>query len=162
MPTPFTSAIVRCRHPKVCTAEQLVAGGPADLVSRLARIGWSQHREHGWLCPQHTSRPEVGERLSSKIVLTVRTRALIQAIHDGHDFGLAIMRETGMSESTVYATLRRLLAAGWTVCHLEPIEDAALRQRPRRKIYRLTEGLLDELGWPQPPRGGAPATHEVT
>jgi len=147
--SPFTSAVVRCRYPEGCAAEQLVATGPVGIDGQLSGIGWSQHLDHGWICPQHGSRPDAGIRLSTRIVLTHRTRALIQAIYDGHNFGMAIMRETGMSESTVYATLRRLRTAGWTVCEVEPVDVAVRRQRPQRKIYRLTEGLLEELGWPR-------------
>jgi hypothetical protein len=148
MTSPFTLAVVRCRHPQACPAEQLLPSEGLDLAGRLSGIGWSQHGEHGWICPQHDGRREGRAGRPPKIVITHRTRALIQAIRDGHDFGMAIMRETGLSESTVYATLRRLRAAGWTVCELEPVEIAVRRQRPQRKIYRLTEGLLDELGLP--------------
>jgi hypothetical protein len=133
---------------------QLVSSTALGITGQLCGIGWSQHREHGWICPQHSGRRATAGRSSAKLVLTHRTRALIQAIHDGHDFGMAIMRETGLSESTVYATLRRLRAAGWTVCELEPAEVAVRRQRPQRKIYRLTDGLLEELGWS---RTGAPS-----
>jgi hypothetical protein len=126
---------------------QLVSSTAVAIAGQLCGIGWSQDREHGWICPQHSGRRSAAGRSSAKLVLTHRTRALIQAIHDGHDFGMAIMRETGLSESTVYATLRRLRAAGWTVCELEPAEVAVRRQRPQRKIYRLTDGLLEELGW---------------
>jgi len=147
MTSPFTLALVRCRHPQGCPAERLLASDGVGIDDQLCGSGWSRHREHGWICPQHGNRHLVDEGLT-KPILTQRTRALIQAIHDGHDFGLAIMRETGLPESTVYATLRRLRVAGWTVCELEPADTAMKRQRPQRKIYRLTELLLDEMGWP--------------
>ncbi|GAA3343250.1 hypothetical protein GCM10020358_81250 [Amorphoplanes nipponensis] len=146
--SPFTVAMVRCRHPQGCPAEQLVSCESTGIAGRLRAIGWSQHREHGWVCPQHGDRASADEKQAPRLIVTHRTRRLIQAIRDGHDFGMAIMRETGLSESTVYATLRRLRAAGWTVCELEPADVAVRRQRPQRKIYRLTESLLDELGWP--------------
>jgi hypothetical protein len=34
------------------------------------------------------------------------------------------------------------------VCEVEPVDVAVRLQRPQRKIYRLSEGLLEELGWP--------------
>ena len=149
MTSPFTLSVVRCRHPQVCPVEQLLPHEGLDITGRLHGIGWSQHGEHGWICPQHDGRRESRAARPAKIVITHRTRALIQAIRDGHDFGMAIMRATGLSESTVYATLRRLRAAGWTVCELEPVEVAVRRQRPQRKIYRLTDRLLEELGLPR-------------
>ncbi|MFI7544370.1 PadR family transcriptional regulator [Actinoplanes sp. NPDC049599] len=149
MTSPFVLAVVRCRHPQACPAEQLISNDGFEIAGRLRALGWTQHRDHGWICPQHAGREDGCVARRRKVVMTHRTRALIQAIRDGHDFGMAIMRETGLSESTVYATLRRLRAAGWTVCELEPAEVAVRRQRPQRKIYRLTEGLLEELGWPR-------------
>jgi len=123
--------------------ERLLPNDSIGIDDQLRRIGWSWQGEHGWICPQHGNHQPVTEG-TTKPVLTHRTRALIQAIHDGHDFGMAIMRETGLPESTVYATLRRLQAAGLTVCELEPAEVAMTRQRPQRKIYRLTDLLLNE------------------
>ena len=145
---PFTLAVVRCRHPQGCPAERIVPYDTGDLAGRLGEANWSAHPDHGWICPRHSGRPQDTGARRHQVVVTARTRALIQAIDEGHDFGLAIMRETGLSESTVYATLRRLSAAGWTVCELEPAEPAVRLQRPRRKIYRLADGLLDELGRP--------------
>jgi hypothetical protein len=148
LPSPVTAVMVRCRHPERCSAEQLVPSGLDDIVAQLSGIGWTQHHQYGWICPPHVNQSSPDGPLKSRTVFTHRTQTLIQAIRDGHNFGMAIMRQTGLSESTVYATLRRLHAAGWTECEVEPVELAVRRQRPRRKIYRLTERLLDELGWP--------------
>jgi hypothetical protein len=146
MTSPFTAAVVRCRRPRGCAVTQLLHADAASIEEQLARIGWSRHAEYGWICPQHSGRL-TGAGQPDRPPLTSRTLTLLAAIREGHDFGMAIMRETGLSESTVYAALRRLLAAGWVVCELEPVTMAVRRQRPRRKIYRLTQVLLDELGW---------------
>jgi hypothetical protein len=144
MHRPFSQAVVRCRYPAGCSAAQLLSTDELTIEAQLVRIGWSGHGPYGWICPLHDNRPVIVKEPREPL-LTDRVLALIAAIRDGHDFGLAITRETGLSESTVYATLRRLRKAGWAVCDLEPAEIAILGQRPRRKIYQLTAPLLEKL-----------------
>ena len=144
MSRPFSQAVVRCRYPAGCSAAQLLSTDQFTIEAQLIRIGWSGHGRHGWICPLHDDRPTIVKE-SREPLLTDRVLALITAIREGHDFGLAITRQTGLSESTVYATLRRLRKAGWAVCELEAAEIAILGQRPRRKIYRLTDSLLAKL-----------------
>ncbi|GLY08233.1 hypothetical protein [Actinoplanes sp. NBRC 101535] len=82
--------------------------------------------------------------------LTTQTRAVAEAIRDGHTWGTAIIAHTGMSMSGVYAVLRRMREAGWATATAEPADQAHAQARPARTLYELTVTAADALGWPRP------------
>ncbi len=79
--------------------------------------------------------------------LTPNARAVIEAIRDGHTYGLAIITETGCTMTAVYATLRRLVDAGWATKTAEDPAAAAAEGRPPRALYELTDKARDRMGW---------------
>jgi len=83
----------------------------------------------------------------SEIKLTPSTQAVLQAIWGGYNWGVAIIKESGVSMTTVYDTLRRLRKAGWVTEQLEPVELMHELGRPRRRIYHLSPTALEALGW---------------
>ncbi len=82
-----------------------------------------------------------------EVRLTPATRRIIEAIRDGHTYGLAIIAETGGAMSAVYPTLRRLEAAGWATRATEDPAAAAAEGRPPRTLYTLTDKAYDRMGW---------------
>ncbi|MBB2940497.1 DNA-binding PadR family transcriptional regulator [Actinoplanes lutulentus] len=83
----------------------------------------------------------------SKIRITGSARMVAEAIRDGHTWGLAIIKQTGMHQAVVYSTLRRWREAGWVTCENETMEAAAAANRPPRRVYELTSTAIDALGW---------------
>ncbi len=82
-----------------------------------------------------------------EVRLTPTARAVIEAIRDGHTYGLAIIAETTGSMTAVYATLRRLVEAGWATKTAEEPAAAAAEGRPPRALYELTDKARDRMGW---------------
>ncbi len=72
------------------------------------------------------------------IRMTYLTGVVLEAIESGHRYGFDIMDATGVPDGTVYPALRRLEQAGLLEATWEDAADAALKNRPARKYYRLT------------------------
>ena len=66
------------------------------------------------------------------------TAQIFQALEDGNQFGLDVMRTTGLASGTVYPTLTRAEAAGLVRAKWEAAAPAAREGRPRRRYYELT------------------------
>lgn len=79
--------------------------------------------------------------------ITARTRLISEAIRDGHTWGLAIVKHTGLPQPSTYQMLRRLRENGWVTWETESREEAAAHRRSPRTVYTLTEFAIDELGW---------------
>jgi PadR family transcriptional regulator, regulatory protein PadR len=62
---------------------------------------------------------------------------------DDERWGLQLAKSAGIRSPTVYRALARLELAGWVTSAAEPIDPKA-QGRPRRRMYRLTPGGLDE------------------
>jgi PadR family transcriptional regulator, regulatory protein PadR len=86
------------------------------------------------------------------------TVAILGAVKQGHQFGLEIMRHTGLASGTVYPTLARAERSGLVRSRWEDREAADREARPRRRHYQLTAAgttaldraarRLDALTWP--------------
>ena len=63
---------------------------------------------------------------------------VLKAVGDGHRFGLAVMRETGLPSGTVYPALARAEDAGLVRGRWEQGDDSRGVGRPRRRYYELT------------------------
>ncbi|MCI4061946.1 PadR family transcriptional regulator [Micromonospora sp. R77] len=62
---------------------------------------------------------------------------------DSEQYGLDLMRLTGLPSGTLYPVLHRLREAGWLTADWEEVEPSAAG-RPARRYYRLTaEGARD-------------------
>lgn len=66
------------------------------------------------------------------------TAVILRALQDGQQFGLDIMRETGLPSGTVYPTLTRAEASGLVRSTWEKTAAAHQDGRPRRRYYELT------------------------
>ena len=66
------------------------------------------------------------------------TIAVLGTLTRGPQFGLDIMRETGLPSGTVYPTLARAERAGFVRGRWEPRAVADGEARPRRRHYQLT------------------------
>jgi PadR family transcriptional regulator, regulatory protein PadR len=66
------------------------------------------------------------------------TAAIFRALAAGNEFGLDIMRHTGLPSGTVYPTLTRAEAAGLVRSRWERNADALKEGRPKRRYYALT------------------------
>lgn len=79
--------------------------------------------------------------------ITAKARLVAETIRAGDNWGLKIIKVTGMSMSAVYAMLRRMREAGWVTWEQEPVEVAAADRRSPRMLYTMTGRAADELGW---------------
>lgn len=76
--------------------------------------------------------------MSPSIRMTYLTGVVLEAIASGFRYGFDIMDATGIPDGTVYPALRRLEKAGLLDARWEDATEAASRNRPARKYYRLT------------------------
>ncbi len=79
--------------------------------------------------------------------ITAKMRLVAQTIRDGTNWGLGIIKATGMSMSATYQMLARMERAGWLECTREDKAAAAAHCRSPRKVYALTGKAADALGW---------------
>jgi PadR family transcriptional regulator PadR len=100
-----------------------------------------------------------------------RVLAALLSEPDTDQYGLELMRQTGLASGTLYPILARLQQAGWVEAKWEEI-DPVEAGRPARRYYRLTalgattaQEALDTLRAqtepakrPQPRPGSKPAT----
>ena len=70
--------------------------------------------------------------------LGITTLQILNAIRDGHAYGLDIVASTGLPSGTVYPTLGRLEKGGLVRASWEDQRQAAGEGRPRRRYYELT------------------------
>ncbi len=77
--------------------------------------------------------------------LGVGTITVLQAVRDGHAYGLEIMAATGQPSGTVYPALGRLEERGFATAHWESSATARKEARPRRRYYRITTDGSEEL-----------------
>ena len=70
--------------------------------------------------------------------MTYLTAIVLEAIASGHRYGFDIMDATGIPDGTVYPCLRRLEQAGLLRARWEDAAEAAAKNRPARRYYRLT------------------------
>ena len=72
--------------------------------------------------------------------MTVQTQAVLGALldADAEQFGLQIIRDSGLAAGTVYPILQRLRAAGWVTARWESEPDAQEAGRPARRYYELS------------------------
>jgi PadR family transcriptional regulator, regulatory protein PadR len=63
---------------------------------------------------------------------------LLAADTDAELYGLEIIRASGLTASTIYPILQRLLSAGWVTSRWESEEVAQEAARPPRRCYQLT------------------------
>ncbi len=82
-----------------------------------------------------------------KMRITARTRLISEAIRDGHNWGLAIVKQTGLPQPSTYQMLRRLRENGWVTWETEPEAEAKADRRSPRRLYTLTPYAIDALGW---------------
>lgn len=76
--------------------------------------------------------------MGGSIRMTYLTGVVLEAIAAGFRYGFDIMDATGIPDGTVYPALRRLEKAGLLDARWEDADEAATRNRPARKYYRLT------------------------
>ena len=79
------------------------------------------------------------------IRMTYLTGVVLEAIAAGHRYGFDIMDATGIPDGTVYPALRRLEKAGYLEARWEDADEAARRNRPARRYYRLTRAGAEAL-----------------
>ena len=70
--------------------------------------------------------------------MTYLTAVVLEAVASGHRYGFDIMDATGIPDGTVYPCLRRLEKAGLLAARWEDATEAASKNRPARKYYRMT------------------------
>jgi PadR family transcriptional regulator, regulatory protein PadR len=72
--------------------------------------------------------------------MTVQTQAVLAALleADAEQYGLQIIRSSGLAAGTVYPILQRLRAAGWVTAYWEPEHQAQDEGRPARRYYELS------------------------
>lgn len=85
--------------------------------------------------------------MTTRLRISGNVRMTAEAIRDGHNWGLAIVKHTGISAHSVYGILRRLRDAGWVTFEVEPTAVAAADRRSPRTQYTLTSKAIDALGW---------------
>jgi len=76
--------------------------------------------------------------MSRNRALGAATVAILQAIQDGHRFGLDMMDTTGLPSGTVYPTLARMEARAFVQSEWEEEGEAKAAGRPARRYYRVT------------------------
>ena len=72
--------------------------------------------------------------------MTVQTQAVLGVLLDAdtEQYGLQVIRSSGLTAGTVYPILQRLRAAGWVTAHWEPEHQAQDEGRPARRYYELS------------------------
>lgn len=70
--------------------------------------------------------------------LGITTLQILNAIREGHAYGLGIVARTGLPSGTVYPTLGRLRKNGLVRASWEDQRRAERDGRPRRRYYALT------------------------
>ena len=75
----------------------------------------------------------------AKGYLSYTMAMILQALENGHKYGLEVMAVTGLASGTVYPALRRLEDAGYVDSSWEPQSMAVAEQRPARKYYEVTK-----------------------
>jgi DNA-binding PadR family transcriptional regulator len=72
--------------------------------------------------------------------MTVQTQAVLAALleADAEQYGLQVIRSSGLGAGTVYPILQRLRAAGWVSARWEPEHRAQDEGRPARRYYELS------------------------
>jgi DNA-binding PadR family transcriptional regulator len=77
--------------------------------------------------------------VSIKITTTVaKTLAAFLAASDVPQYGMSLIKQTGLAPGTLYPILKRLHKEGWLNVSNEDI-DPAIEGRPARKNYLLSE-----------------------
>ncbi|GAB1695137.1 PadR family transcriptional regulator [Krasilnikovia sp. M28-CT-15] len=72
--------------------------------------------------------------------ITLPTAAVLRLMLQdptGSFYGLKLAQESGFPSGTIYPILARLEAADWVQSYWEQ-EDAAVLERPRRRMYQMT------------------------
>lgn len=77
--------------------------------------------------------------------LGITTLKILNAIRDGHAYGLDIVASTGLPSGTVYPTLGRLKRSGMVKGTWEDQRRAEREGRPRRRYYELTASGSEAL-----------------
>jgi PadR family transcriptional regulator, regulatory protein PadR len=72
--------------------------------------------------------------------------AVLQMDHeeDGHIWGYALSKKSGVRSGVLYPQLDRMLGEGWLEDHWE--EHAEGKKRPPRRYYTLTDAGRTQLG----------------
>ncbi|HEX9886551.1 MAG TPA: PadR family transcriptional regulator [Longimicrobiales bacterium] len=70
--------------------------------------------------------------------LGITSLQILNAIRDGHAYGLDIVASTGLPSGTVYPTLGRLKRSGLVRASWEDQRRAEREGRPRRRYYDVT------------------------
>lgn len=81
----------------------------------------------------------------AKTFLTYATAVILQALHDGFEYGFDIIDATGLPGGTVYPALRRLEEAGYLSSSWEKASIAQVEPRPPRRYYTLTRTGREKL-----------------
>jgi len=76
--------------------------------------------------------------VAKPVRMTYLTAVVLEAVASGHRYGFDIMDATGIPDGTVYPCLRRLEKAALLAARWEDAGEAAAKNRPARKYYRLT------------------------
>ncbi len=76
-------------------------------------------------------------------IATARVLAVLLAEPDADQYGLDVMRATGLASGSLYPILHRLLEAGWVAARWEDV-DPAEQGRPARRFYRLTPAGISQ------------------
>ena len=70
---------------------------------------------------------------------------VLQALAQGHKFGVDVMDATELPSGTVYPALRRLEGLGFVESDWEDDDRARKANRPRRRYYTLTKSGRQQL-----------------
>jgi PadR family transcriptional regulator PadR len=76
-------------------------------------------------------------RIRRRLRHRVRVHRVLQAIRDGHDYGLGIMRAADIGAGSLSLILAELEREGVITSEWESIDPDA-EGRPRRRLYRAT------------------------
>jgi hypothetical protein len=139
MTSPFTLAVVRCRHPLGPARPN--SWSPTTASTSPVGSGRSAGPSTGSTAGSARSTASPGRCVARrrKVASPIGPARSSRPSRDGHDFGMAIMRRPGCPSRRCTRLCDASVRRGWTVCELESAEVAVRRQRPQRKIYRLTE-----------------------
>jgi PadR family transcriptional regulator, regulatory protein PadR len=83
--------------------------------------------------------------MGADIRITATVALVLRAFLDdvsAPQYGIPLMKATGLQSGTVYPTLARLEAAGWLVSAREDI-DPVSEGRPPRRYYRLNPAMAE-------------------
>lgn len=79
------------------------------------------------------------------MALSLSAALVLQAIAAGHQFGLDIIRATGLPSGTVYPVLRRFQRQALILGQWEADATARHEGRPARRYYELTARGIETL-----------------